>query len=86
MNIIFSALAWKQYTQWQSEDMGVTKKINSLIQSVTRDGLAKGEGQPEVLKHIKAFSRRISYEDRLVYACDEKKNIVIISCKGHYEA
>ena len=33
----------------------------------------------------KAWSRRINHEHRLVYNLDENKNLLIISCKGHYE-
>lgn len=32
-----------------------------------------------------AWSRRIDAANRLVYSADAQKNIVIFSCRGHYE-
>lgn len=85
MNIIFSPLAWEQYTDWQANDKKIAKKINDLIKSIRREGLMKGKGKPEPLRHIKAYSRRITDEHRLVYTADENKNLIIIACVGHYE-
>lgn len=85
MNIIFSPLAWEQYTDWQATDKKIAKKINDLIKSISREGLMKGTGKPEPLRHIKAYSRRITDEHRLVYTADANKNLVIIACVGHYE-
>ena len=42
-------------------------------------------GQPEPLRYRKAWSRRITHSDRLVYNFDENKNLIIIACMGHYE-
>ncbi|MDR1430477.1 MAG: type II toxin-antitoxin system YoeB family toxin, partial [Spirochaetaceae bacterium] len=39
---------------------------------------------PEFLKYEKAYSRRIDDANRLVYTGDEKQNLHIIACKGHY--
>jgi toxin YoeB len=44
-----------------------------------------GIGKPEALKTRKAYSRRIDDYHRLVYEGDEKQNLRIVSCKGHYE-
>jgi toxin YoeB len=44
-----------------------------------------GAGKPEPLRHRKAWSRRIAQEHRLVYNFDENKNLIIYSCRGHYE-
>jgi len=44
----------------------------------------KGIGKPEPLKHLKAYSRHIDDANRLIYSVDEKQNLRIISCKGHY--
>jgi len=70
---------------WQAEDRKTLKKINELIIDIQRNGLLKGIGKPEPLKHIKAFSRRIDEDNRLVYSADEKQNLRIISCRGHYK-
>lgn len=85
MNIIFSSTAWTQYTEWQTEDKKIIKRINELIKSVQRDGILKGLGKPEPLKYRKACSRRIIDEHRLVYNLDINNNIIIYSCRGHYE-
>ena len=85
MRIVFSPTAWEQYTQWQSNDKRVLKRINDLIQDVQRNGLAKGIGKPELLKHRKAWSRRINKEHRLVYQNDNSGNLLIVACKHHYE-
>jgi toxin YoeB len=61
------------------------KKINGLIEDILRNGFMKGTGKPEPLKYLKAYSRRIDDANRLVYTGDEKQNLRIISCKGHYE-
>lgn len=85
MNIIFSPTAWTQYTQWQTEDKKIIKRINELIKSIQRDGILKGLGKPEPLKFRKACSRRITDEHRLIYNLDTNNNIIIYSCYGHYE-
>lgn len=84
-NIIFSPTAWAQYMEWNKIDNYIFNKINDLIEDIQRNGLMKGIGKPEVLKHRKGYSRRINGEHRLVYGSDENKNLFIIACKGHYE-
>lgn len=84
-NLIFDADAFKEYMEWQNEDRKTLKKINDLIIDIQRNGLVKGIGKPEVLRHLKAYSRRIDDANRLIYDVDEKHNLRIISCKGHYE-
>ncbi len=85
MNNIFSEKAWEDYTDWQMIDKTIIKKINELIKDINRNGLSTGIGKPEPLKHRKAWSRRITQEHRLVYNFDEDKNLIILSCYGHYE-
>lgn len=85
MNNIFSEDAWEDYLYWQTNDKTTLKKINELLKDIHRNGLSIGIGKPEPLKHRKAWSRRISHEHRLIYNFDENKNLIIISCKGHYE-
>lgn len=71
--------------QWQMLDKKTLKKINALIKDMERNGLSEGIGKPEPLKYRKAWSRRIDQENRLVYNFDAQQNLLIISCKGHYE-
>lgn len=86
MRLVFTDTAWDQYIHWQNEDKKTLKKINRLIKSINRDGLLNGEGKPELLKHDRSgeCSRRIDEENRLVYAMVDGQ-LVIKSCKGHYE-
>lgn len=85
MNNIFSEEAWDEYIEWQIKDKTMVRKINELIKDINRNGISNGKGKPEPLKYRKAWCRRITQEHRLVYNFDENKNLVIISCKGHYE-
>ncbi len=85
MNKIWSDIAWDEYLQWQMLDKKTLKKINSLIKDIERNGLSEGTGKPEPLRYRKAWSRRIDHENRLVYNMDSDNNLLIISCKGHYE-
>ena len=78
-------MAWDEYLQWQMLDKKTLKKINALIKDIERNGLSEGIGKPEPLKYRKAWSRRIDHENRLVYNFDAQQNLLIISCKGHYE-
>ena len=86
MGLVFTDTAWDQYISWQNEDKKTLKKINKLIKSINRDGLLNGEGKPELLKHDRSgeYSRRIDEENRLVYGMVDGQ-LVIKSCKGHYE-
>ena len=81
----FSSTAWQQYCEWMLVDRSIAKKITELIKDIDRNGPSNGIGKPERLKHIDAWSRRITQEHRLVYDIDMNQNIVIIACKYHYE-
>lgn len=85
MNVVFTPTAWQQYTDWQKEDKKIVKRINELIKSIDRDGLLEGIGKPEPLKCRKVCSRRITDEHRLTYNFDSNQNLIIYSCKFHYE-
>lgn len=86
MNILFTDTGWNQYTEWQIQDKKTVKRINQLLKSIDRDGAMKGIGKPELLKHNKSglYSRRIDDVNRLVYEMLDNQ-IVVKSCKGHYE-
>jgi toxin YoeB len=83
-DLVFTPQAFKEYLEWHTEDKKTFKKINELIKDIQRNGLLTGIGKSEPLKHIKGYSRRIDDTNRLIYTSDEKKNIRILSCKGHY--
>lgn len=86
MKITFAEEGWNEYLYWQAQDKKTLKKINQLLQSIERDGALQGIGKPEVLKYGRsgAFSRRIDEANRLVYEISENQ-IIVKSCKGHYE-
>jgi len=87
MNIAFTPEGWNEYLDWIKNDKAVFKKINSLIADIQRNGVLEGIGKPEILKYREEteYSRRITQEHRLVYVTDDNKNLIIKSCKGHYE-
>ncbi|MCA0387121.1 MAG: Txe/YoeB family addiction module toxin [Bacteroidetes bacterium] len=85
MEIVFSKKAWEDYTDWQTEDRKVLKKINDLIREIQRTPY-EGTGKPEALRYELAglWSRRITQEHRLVYKVVDDK-IFILACKFHYD-
>lgn len=84
-SIVFTKRSWNEYLYWQQQDIKTARKINALLKSIERDGALFGEGKPERLKYLSSdYSRRIDGENRLVYSVREDE-IVIKSCKGHYE-
>lgn len=84
-NYIFSKDAFDQYISWQKEDKKTLRKINDLLEDIRRNGPLNGIGKPERLKYREAYSRHIDGTNRLVYNIDPFGDILIISCKGHYE-
>ncbi|MEI6603346.1 MAG: Txe/YoeB family addiction module toxin [Clostridia bacterium] len=85
MNKIFTVNGWQDYIYWQTEDKKTLKKINQLIEDISRNG-NMGIGKPEALSGDLAgfWSRRINDKDRLIYKIDDK-NVSIIACRYHYE-
>lgn len=82
---IFRAKAWEEYLYWQTRDRKTLKRINQLLQDISRNGYT-GIGKPEPLRYGKAgwWSRRIDDSHRLVY-CIKDGDIIVASCRGHYE-
>lgn len=89
MRVIYTDRALDHYDAWMtSGDMKAVKKINALIKDIRKNGLNSGLGKPERLKYLEGeeyFSREITQGDRLVYFQDEKGDLVIESCRGHYD-
>ena len=67
MNKVWTENAWQDYIYWQTEDRKTLKKINRLIEDVSRNG-NNGIGKPEALVgELSGFwSRRIDETNRLV--------------------
>ena len=82
--VAWTPTAWEQYMQWHREDKRIVSRINELIKDIDRNGLLKGIGKPEALKAVKMCSRQINEEHRLTYNYDSNQNLVIFSCRGHY--
>ena len=76
--------AWNDYLYWQQTDKKILKRINSLIENITRHPF-EGVGNPEPLKHNWSgyWSRRINREHRLVYKVLDE-SITIVQCRYHY--
>lgn len=86
--LVWSAAAWRDYVEWQREDLKVLERINALITEALRDPF-KGTGKPEPLKRNLAgwWSRRITGEHRLVYrvrGTGEAQALEVLSCRYHY--
>ena len=87
MKVIFATSALKEYKAWEKSNPKTVDKIDKLIEDILENGLDKGLGKPEKLKHYKnpvRFSREINKGDRLVYFSSNKM-LFIVSCKGHYD-
>jgi len=87
MKLTFTGQALKEYKAWETSNSKIVEKIDELIVDIFENGFMKGKGKPEKLKHYKnpvRFSRTITQGDRLVY-CHNGKDLLIISCKGHYD-
>ena len=84
-NLSFAPNAWDDYLSWQMQDKKTLRRINQLLKDIQRNYF-DGIGKPEPLKHCDGcWSRRIDDKNRLVYLISDDKDIVIISCKGHYD-
>lgn len=82
--ISFMPEAWEDYLYWQAQDKKTLKKVNQLLQDITRSSFT-GIGKPEPLKHDKSgyWSRRIDSENRITYKVTDDA-IIIVSCRTHY--
>ncbi|MEO6205440.1 MAG: Txe/YoeB family addiction module toxin [Mycobacteriales bacterium] len=84
MRLVFTPHGWEDYVHWQTADRAILKRINRLIEDISRDPFI-GIGKPEPLRHALAgaWSRRIDEEHRLVYLV-YAEDIVILQARYHY--
>ena len=84
MKVTFSDDGWEDYLYWQAEDRKILKRINQLVEDISRNG-NEGIGKPEPLRHEWAgwWSRRITQEHRLVYRV-VSDSVEIAACRFHY--
>ena len=82
--LVWDDNAWQDYLWWQQQDRKILKRINLLLQDITRNG-NEGIGKPEPLKYDFAgyCSRRITDEHRLVYKVTDTE-VRIATCRYHY--
>jgi toxin YoeB len=82
--LVFTEAAWEDYVYWQTQDRKTLKRINQLIKETLRMPF-EGVGKPEALReNLSGFwSRRIDDTNRLVYAVEEAR-LIVISCRYHY--
>jgi len=82
--INFSESGWNDYLYWQTQDKKTIRRINLLIQDISRNG-CEGIGKPEALSGDLSgwWSRRIDDVNRLVYRLKDSR-IEISQCRGHY--
>lgn len=84
-NISFSPTGWDEYLHWQMQDKKTLRRINQLLKDIQRTPF-DGIGKPEPLRYCDGYwSRRIDEKNRLVYAISGDRDIIILSCRGHYE-
>ena len=76
--------AWDEYIAWQGQDKKTLKKINRLLDDISRNGY-KCAGHPEPLSGNMAgyWSVRIDDKNRIVFRIKDDA-IEIIQCGTHY--
>ena len=84
MKLVFAEKAWEDYLYWQKTDKKILKRINALLEDITRDPF-EGIGKPEPLKHALSgyWSRRINDEHRVVYKIHDG-SLLIAQLRYHY--
>lgn len=84
-SLIFLPEAWEDYVYWQGEDKKTLRRINLILQDITRNSF-EGIGKPEPLKENKSgwWSRRIDDANRIVYRVQDDGKIEVAQCRGHY--
>ncbi len=85
MNVKFTERAFEDFSYWLKSDRRKVKRILELIKDMQKHPF-EGIGKPEALKYNLQgyYSRRINQEHRLIYKI-EVNDLVIISCRYHYE-
>jgi len=85
MKINFTETGWNDYVYWENQDKKTLKRINNLIEDITRNS-HEGIGKPEPLRNDMSgwWSRRIDDKNRLVYRLIGDGAVEITQCKGHY--
>ena len=88
MKVQFSSRSWAEYLDLHAAELKLFAKLNALIGECRRHPF-KGTGKPEPLGGNLSgwWSRRISYEHRLVYrvaGSGEEQVLEVAQCRYHY--
>jgi toxin YoeB len=85
-SLVFEGDSWASYEKLRARDKRLHQSLCRLLKEMIREDPATGSGKPEPLKHGLSglWSRRISRNDRLIYAIDEE-SIYIFAFGGHYD-
>jgi toxin YoeB len=84
MNKLWQNEAWEDYVYWQTQDRKTLKRINKLLEDISRNG-CNGIGKPEALTgDFSGFwSVKIDEKNRIVFRIEES-NLIITQCGSHY--
>jgi toxin YoeB len=84
VKIVIAPQYREDYAYWSERDPKKLRKIDRLFTAVCADPF-KGIGKPEPLRfqYAGCWSRRITYEHRIVYSI-QSDTITFLSCRGHY--
>lgn len=76
--------AWEDYLYWQSQDKRTLRKINRLLDNISRNGY-RCIGKPEPLKGALSgfWSVRIDEANRIVFRIQDNV-LEIWQCGSHY--
>lgn len=85
MRNLWQEEAWNDYLYWQTQDRKTLKRINQLLQDISRNSY-DGIGKPEPLKGDLSgwWSRRIDDTNRLIYRINNDI-IEIAQYRSHYD-
>jgi toxin YoeB len=88
VKVQFSSRSWAEYLDLHAAEPKLFAKVNALIEECRRHPF-KGTGKPEPLGGNLSgwWSRRISYEHRLVYrmaGSGEEQVLQVAQCRYHH--
>lgn len=83
MKFLWQEKAWKEYVDWQKVDKKTLKRINVLLEDISRNE-HRSKGKPEPLSgNLSGWCVRIDSCNRIVFRISEE-NIEILQCGTHY--
>lgn len=83
MKFLWQEKAWKEYVDWQKVDKKTLKRINVLLEDISRNEY-RSKGKPEPLSgNLSGWCVWIDSCNRIVFRISEE-NIEILQCDTHY--